>query len=667
LEIPIGTILAEIAMQHVFAKVRISSAPFRESVAGTARIIYRGDSVRERIARARFDQTQVTLLTGAGISIHLLLRYGTPAPAIAYLVPLYLVLAVGVVMMGADLFTRLRHGEFGADFLAAISVITSLLLGEYLVGTIVILMFAGGTALEQFATRRAAADLRVLAARAPQIAHRHTANGIEDLDLSGVAVGEKLIVLPHEICPVDGVVVEGHSHMDESLLTGEPFRVSKAPGTTVISGAINGESAIVVQASKVPSDSRYARIIRVISECETKRPHMRRIADRLGAWYTPFAVALAATGWIVSGDPYRFLAVLVIATPCPLILAIPVAIVGGISLAARRGIIIRDPLALERVDQCRTLIFDKTGTLTHGRPALVETICASDLSEDRAILLAASMEQYSKHPLAGGILRAATQRSLSLLSADKISELPGRGLEGQIDGSHLLITSRKALDPEMTARLPSLAGLECILLIDGRFGACFRFRDEARAESRSFIHHLKPRHRANKIILVSGDREIEVRYLAEVIGIPELYFGKTPEEKVSIVERETRQATTLFVGDGVNDAPAMLAATVGVAFGRSSDVTAETASAVVLENSLEKVDELIHIGRRMRHIALESAAAGMLLSMAGMIAASWGHLPPIGGVVAQEIIDVVAVLNALRVSVTRHPLTDYSNEKGYLP
>jgi heavy metal translocating P-type ATPase len=528
-------------------------------------------------------------------------------------------------------------------------------------------MFAGGTALEQFATRRAAADLHVLAARAPHVAHRQTANGIEDLPLTGVAVGDKLIVLPHEICPVDGVVTEGHSHMDESLLTGEPFQVSKAPGTTVISGAINGDSAIVVQTSKAPSDSRYARIIRVISECEKKRPHMRRIADRLGAWYTPFALALAAAGGIVSGDPGRFLAVLVIATPCPLILAIPVAIVGGISLAARRGIIIRDPLALESVDQCRTLIFDKTGTLTYGRPVLVETICAPDLSEERAILLAASIERYSKHPLAGGILRAAGQRGLTLLTAERVSELPGRGLEGLIEGSQLLITSRKALNAEMTARLPSLTGLECILLINGRFGAWFRFRDEARKDSRSFIQHLRPRHRANKIILVSGDRETEVQYFAKMTGIPELYFGKTPEEKVSIVERETRHAPTLFVGDGVNDAPAMLAATVGVAFGRSSDVTGETASAVVLESSLEKIDELIHIGRRMRYIALESAAAGMALSMAGMIAACWGHLPPIGGVVAQEIIDVVAVLNALRVSVTRSPLTDYSDTRESLP
>jgi heavy metal translocating P-type ATPase len=601
---------------------------------------------------------RITVIAVAGISLHLFLRYATSAPAIAYLIPLYFVLALGGVPLLVGLARQVRAGEFGADLLAGISLVTSLLLGQYLVGAIVVLMLAGGIALEQFATRRASADLRVLARRAPQLAHRRTASGIEDLALSDVSVGQELLVLPHEICPADGVVVEGRGQMNESLLTGEPFEVSKAPGAAVISGAINGESALVIRTTRVPSDSRFARIMRVMEESERKRPRMHRIANRLGAWYTPFAAALAACGWLVSGDPARFLAVLVIATPCPLLLAIPVAIAGGISLAARRGIVIRDPAVLEHVDRCRTLIFDKTGTLTHGRPVLVEIVYTEGLSEADAVRLAASLEQYSKHPLASGLLNAAEVRGLSLLPADEVHEIPGRGLQGQVDGRRLAITGRKALEPEAAAQLPSPGGLECVLLSEGEFAAFFRFRDEPRRESRRFIHHLMPYHRARKIMLLSGDRESEVRYLAEAIGIGDVQFGKSPEEKVAIVEQETREGPTLFVGDGINDAPAMLVATVGVSFGRSSDVTAEAASAVILESSLEKIDELIHIGRRMRRIALQSAAAGMGMSIIGMLAAVLGYLPPIGGVIAQEIIDVIAVVNALRVSVATGPLSD---------
>jgi cation transport ATPase len=398
--------------------------------------------------------------------------------------------------------------------------------------------------------------------------------------------------------------------------------------------------------------------MRVMEESERERPRMHRIANRMGAWFTPFTLALAGSSWALSGEPSRFLAVLVIATPCPLLLAIPVAIVGGISLAARRGIIIRDPAVLEQVDRCRTLIFDKTGTLTHGRPVLVEVFCALGLAEDQAVRFAASLEQYFKHALALGLLNAAGARNLSLLPADEVHEIPGSGLQGCIGGRKFAIKGRNALEPEAVAGLPAAGGLECVLLVDNEFAAFFRFRDEPRRESGHFIQHLKPCHWARKIMLVSGDRESEVRYLAEAIGIADVQSGKSPEEKVAIVEREAREGPTLFVGDGINDAPAMLVATVGVSFGRSSDVTAEAASAVILESSLEKVDELIHIGRRMRRVALQSAVAGVGMSIVGMIAALLGYLPPIGGVIAQEIIDVIAVANALRVSVSTCPLSD---------
>ena len=554
-----------------------------------------------------------------------------------------------------DLAQKAFRGEFGSDLLAGFSIVTSIVVGEYLAGSIVVLMLSGGTALEQYATRRASAVLGALAKRLPSIAHRRTGVEILEIRLDEVQMGDVLLVFPHEICPVDGVVLEGHGTMDESYLTGEPYLISKAVGAPVLSGAVNGDSVLTISAIKLPKDSRYARIMQVMREAETNRPRFRRIAARLGAWYTVLAMGVALIGWIAGGDATRFLAVLVIATPCPLLLGIPVTIIGAISVAATRGIIIRNPAMLERISQCRTMIFDKTGTLTYGKPELIEILCAPGVAASQAIRMAASVEQYSRHPLAQAILQRARLESITLAPALEISEKPGQGLKARVEGSLVEITGRKQLQqasPAAAADLPPAnAGMECILLLDGRYGAAFRFRDVPRAESRSFVRHLVPTHHVNRVLLLSGDREAEVRYLGTAVGISEVLFGKSPEEKLAIVQDEASRAPTLFVGDGINDAPAMQAATVGIAFGQNSDITAEAADAVVMESSLNKVDELIHIGRRMRRIALESAIGGMALSMIGMLIAAAGYLPPVVGAIAQEVLDLAAVLNALRVAV----------------
>jgi P-type E1-E2 ATPase len=350
---------------------------------------------------------------------------------------------------------------------------------------------------------------------------------------------------------------------------------------------------------------------------------------------------------------------MVVATPCPLLIALPVAVIGAISLAARRSIIIRNPAALEQVDTCQTLIFDKTGTLTYGKPSLTEVICAPGFTKDEVLRKLASLELYSKHPLASAILAAARNAGLALEAVSKISEKPGQGLHGMIAGHRVLITGRNKIAQQGFILPPATAGLECLLILDGTYAATLRFRDTPRGDSHSFLHHLRPRHQVSRIILVSGDHESEVRYLAEIVGIQEAHFEKSPEEKVAIVADETRRARTLYVGDGINDAPAFLAATIGVALGQNNDITLEAADAVILEASLRKVDELIHIGRRMRSIALQSALGGMLLSIVGMIAATSGHLPAISGAIAQELIDLGAVLNALRVALPYGELTDF--------
>jgi heavy metal translocating P-type ATPase len=585
-------------------------------------------------------------------------------------VPLVVMLVLGGAPLVWDLLSKLFTGTFGSDLLAGISIVTSVLLGEYLAGVLVVLMLSGGEALESRAVSRAGDVLNALARRMPTLAHRKTAAGITDVPLAAVVVGDVIVVLPHEICPVDGSVVAGRGAMDESYLTGEPYRMAKAPGSAVLSGAINGEAALEIRTDKVVGDSRYAKIMEVLRTSEERRPRLRRMADALGAFYTPLAVAIAAAAWYFSGSATRFLAVLVVATPCPLLIAIPVAIIGAVSLAAKRGIVIRDPAILERLDTCRTAIFDKTGTLTYGTPQLTEVLTVGHHPESEALALAASLEAYSKHPLAAAVTKAAAERALRLLDVEAVAEKPGQGLTGRVkrlngsDAPHdVAITSRQklpAVDPAGTARLPPAAGgLECVVVVDGGTAALLRFRDSPRADGRSFVRHLGPAHRLGRVMLVSGDRESEVKWLADTVGIEEVHAGIQPEGKLRLLEEAMRQAPVVFVGDGINDAPALAAATVGIAMGTASDVTSEAAGAVIMDSSLERVDELFHIGQRLRSIALQSAVGGMAASLIGMGFAAAGLLPPAAGALLQEAIDVVAVLNALRVSLHPGTLSDY--------
>lgn len=612
-------------------------------------------SGRRTIAR----ETYIASIAALGILSHLVLRYALQTPAPGCLYPLYATLLLGGAFLLPALVRKALHADFGADLLAGASILTAVALGEYLVGSIVVLMLSGGAALEQFASRRASSVLEALARRMPQSAHRSQGGRILDVGLQEVGPGDTLVVLPHEVCPVDGMVVEGHGVMDEAYLTGEPFSISKAPGARVLSGAVNGDSALTIVAQRPAVDSRYAQIMRVVQASEQNRPQLRRLGDRLGAWYTPLAVGLAGLSWLVTGESHRFLAVLVVATPCPLLIAIPVAVIGAISLAARRSIIVRNAAALEQVDTCQTLIFDKTGTLTYGKPALTAILCAPGFVREEMLRKAASLEAYSRHPLAGAVTGAAREARLALEPVSEVSEEPGEGLRGVVGGRRVRIGGRKKLGPAAAELPPAAAGLECLLFIDDALAAVFRFRDTPRRETHSFLRHLRPRHGVSKVILLSGDRESEVRYLAESVGIREVHADKSPEEKVAIVAEETGRGRTLFVGDGINDAPGLLAATVGVAFGAHSDITSEAADAVILEASLGKIDELIHIGRRMRVVALESAVGGMALSLAGMVIAALGYLPPIGGAVAQEVIDLAAVLNALRLALPPGDLTDF--------
>ena len=577
--------------------------------------------------------------------------------------PLLLVLALGGIPLVIRIIADFFAGDYGADLLAGISILTSVWLGEYLAGCLVVLMLASGVVLETYAVKKASSVLEALAKRMPSIAHKKINEEINDIPTGQVKIGDILLVLPHEICPVDGTVLEGIGSMDESYLTGEPYLMEKTSGSPVMSGAINGDVALTIRADKLVVDSRYAKITEVMRRSEQDRPQLRRLGDKLGAWYAPVALIIAIGAWWGSGEVIRFLAVLVIATPCPLLIGIPVVIISPISLAAKREIIVKNPAILESIAACRTAIFDKTGTLTYGRPSLTELIPIEPYDKNTILTLIGSLERYSRHPLSSSIVKAAETEQLPLLKVENLQEMAGEGVVGVVDGKNVQVTSRKHLlvqQPELAGTLPSVNdGLECVVLIDQKYAALLRFRDEVRLDSPSFVNHLGPSHLFDRVMIVSGDRESEVRYLAEKIGIEHVYFSQSPEQKLEIVKQETKAAKTVYLGDGINDAPALTAATIGIAFGQNSDITGESADAVIMDSSLLKVDELFHIGERMHRIALQSAVGGIVLSFIGMIFAGFGYITPVVGAIIQEFIDVLAILNALRAAIPPKTLSDY--------
>ena len=596
-------------------------------------------------------------LAFVGIALYLALRFGLGVVDGRESWPLLVALVLGGGPQLWAVSRRVLGGRFDADILALVSIVTSVILGEYFAGTIIVLMLAGGTVLEQYATKKASSVLDALAQRMPRTAHRVVGEATEDVPVEAIKPGDALIIFPHETCPVDGEVTAGNGSMNEAYLTGEPYLLAKSTGSAVLSGAMNGESALTIKATKPAVDSRYAQIMRVVQETEQNQPAMRRLAERLGAWYTPLALVFAGAAWAWSGDAGRFLAVIVVATPCPLLIGIPVAVIGAISLAAKNGILIRKAASLEDIDRCRVFIFDKTGTLTYGTPSVTEVICGEGFEKDRVVSVVASLERYSRHPLAGALVKAG--EGLPQVEVVEVHEMPGQGLVATVDGIKVEVTGRKRAMGLGLALPEEGAGLECVVLMDGKFAALVRFRDAPRQDAPEFVRHLATRHGGSRVVLLSGDRESEVRYLADLAGIKEVLFGQSPEEKVKFVTEIAATTPVLYVGDGINDAPALLAATVGIALGDKGEIAVQAADAAILEPSLRRVDQLIHIGRRMRRIALQSAVGGMALSGICMALAAGGYLTPAAGALAQEAIDVAAVLNALRVGIAHSSMSDY--------
>jgi heavy metal translocating P-type ATPase len=583
---------------------------------------------------------------------------------------------VALIPLGISVARDLIHGETGVDVIALMAMAGSLVLGQYLAGAVVGLMLSGGQALERYASTRARRELSALLARAPRVVHRYEDGKLTSPDITAVKRDDVLLVKPGEIVPVDGVIASVAAVLDESALTGESRPAERIKGDTVRSGVVNVGPPFDMHALTTAEESTYAGIVRLVREAQVSKAPFVRLADRYALWFLPLTLLVAAAAWALSGNPIRALAVLVVATPCPLILAAPVAIVGGISRAASRGVIVKNGGALETLARASTLVFDKTGTLTTGSPgvASVETFDATDA--DTLLRLAASLDQVSTHVFASAIVSAARRRSLDLEFPTAVQEHAGKGIEGTLSGRRIAVGQARWLScgkplSEAAAGLRrriATAGLSSVFIaVDGQVVGALVMDDPIRADTPRALSTLR-RTGISRIVLLSGDRDEVAQSVGSALGADAVLSERTPAEKVQAVLRERERAVTVMIGDGVNDAPALAAADVGIAMGaRGATASSEAADAVIVVDSLERVAEAVLIARRARDIAVQSVFAGMGLSGIGMVLATIGVLPPVAGAIFQEAIDVAVVLNSLRALGGGHLERRLTGDRSRLP
>ena len=551
----------------------------------------------------------------------------------------------------------LRRGRFGVDVIALIAMAGALALGEYLAGAVVALMLAGGNALETAASHRARRELARLLALAPTIAHVRRDGAIEEVAVDAIAVGDVVVVRTGEVVPVDGVVVSERALLDEATLTGEPLPVSRLRGETLRSGASNAGDPFELRTVRRAADSSYAALVELVAQSERERAPFVRLADRYAAVFLPIALLTAGAAWALSGDAVRALAVVVVATPCPLILAAPIAFVAGISRAAGMGVIVKSGGAIEALGRVRSVLLDKTGTLTLGTPRVERVLPAGDGDGVRLLRLAASLDQLSPHVVAEAIVHAAQRGGARLEDPVEVREQPGQGIEGRV-GAHRVAVGSPAFVRERTSSgappdgfVAAAGGTTVHVALDGAFAGAIAVGDELRPDAAEMVDALRAAGILH-VALVSGDRRASAEAIGRAVGVDRVYAEQTPEQKLAVVRAvraDDELAPVAMVGDGVNDAPALALADVGIAIaGESASVSAQTADAVVVVDRIERVAAAVRIGRRSLSIARQSVLAGMGLSVAAMGFAAAGLLSPVAGALLQEGIDVAVILNALR-------------------
>jgi heavy metal translocating P-type ATPase len=554
-----------------------------------------------------------------------------------------------------EIATSIRRGEAGLDIVAALSMTAALAFGEDLAAVVVALMYAGGQNLENFAERRAKREMTTLLDRAPRSAMRRRDGALEEIDLEMIVPGDRLFVRQGDIVPVDGAVASGLAVLDQSALTGESLPAQRAAGEAVISGSVNVGEAFDLSASHSAGESTYAGIIRLVESAQRSKAPMSRLADRYAMAFLAATIVLAGGAWFVTGDPIRAVAVLVVATPCPLILAVPVAIVAGLSRAAKQGILIKGGKALEALTRVRTLVIDKTGTLTDGRARIVSIHVLGDKSADDVLRIAASLDQASKHIIAQTIVSEAHDRQYRLAALTETIEAPGEGIEGVIDDKRVIVGSPRFVQSKLSSpwtgdlvQFKTTGAALVAVAIDGQMAGVLVLADNLRKGTDAFLRDIR-RQGIERVVLATGDQREVAEAIVAGFAIDVIRSELSPDQKVMVVLAERKNGAVMMVGDGVNDAPALAAADVGVAMGaRGAAAAAEIADVVLLVDDLSRLARGVETARRSIFIALESVYVGIGLSLAGMVAAALGFLKPVEGAVFQEIIDVAVILNALR-------------------
>lgn len=565
---------------------------------------------------------------------------------------------IPVLPLVGDLISKLRQGQAGVDVIALIAVVAALVLGEFLTAAIIGLMVATGQALEEYASGRAERELTALVARAPRVAYLIREERIVEVDVAEVIRGDRLLIKAGGVIPVDGVVIDKSALIDVSALTGEPLPVERHRGDLVESGSVNAADVFEIHATTIADDSTYAGIIRLVEQARESKAPSVRLADRWAGWFVPLTLGVAGIAWLVSGDPVRALAVLVVATPCPLLLAVPIAVVSGISRAARRGIIFRGGGALEALAQTRNILIDKTGTVTVGRPTVRSvTVFGHEIGEDEVLALAASVDQTSTHIMARAIVEEAHNRGLELEVPQEASETVGDGVSAGMGDRKVAVGQLKWLlngRPEPAAvtafrkRSHRIGPTAAYVSIDDEIAAAIIFDDRIRSDAAATIRALR-RTGVDRIVMATGDHETMARSVGMAVGVDEVLAEVTPGEKVDALTSLQQLGVTTMVGDGINDAPALAAADVGVAMGaRGATASSEAADVVLVVDRLSLLVDGIVIAQRSRRIAIESVVIGMGLSLVAMSFAAFGLIVPIAGAIIQEGIDVIAILNSLR-------------------
>jgi len=565
------------------------------------------------------------------------------------------VFLVTVVVGGAPLVFKtllgLIRGRFAADVVAMLAIVTAAALGQYFAGAVIVLMQSGGEALEAYAMRRASSSLEALLARAPKVAHVLRGADLVDVPVDTVRVGDVLVIKPGDLVPVDAEVSEGTSTVDQSALTGEPLPIRAVAGTALMSGSVNLDGAVQARALRPSEQSQYQQIVRLVERARQEKPPIQRLADRFAVWFTPLTLAMCGVAYLVTGSPTSVLAVLVVATPCPLILATPVAVIAGISRAAELGIIVKNGAAIEQLGRARAMVFDKTGTLTLGQPSVAHIEALDSRSAGEVLRLAAAVEQLSSHHLGRAVAAAGRARFAPLASVADFLESPGRGVSGRVEGHAVCVGSARYLvDCGVAVAEAAGDGTAAYVAIDGRVAGSIEFADRLRHQVPALMHRLAILGVADTVML-TGDREAPAEAIAAQAGIRTVRANLLPADKVAAVrDLAKRYGNVVMVGDGINDAPALAAATVGVAMGaHGTAVSAAAADVVLLVDDIGRVGDAMAISRRMRRIALQSIGIGLGLSFALMVVASFGHITPAAGAVMQEALDAAVILNALRV------------------